>query len=58
MKLFAIYMKTLCKMWQAEFALTEVQNECRRLAEENARLKARLEGGRHEHNGTAPSVSA
>ena len=41
MKLFAIWMKTLCKLWQAEFELTEVQNECRRLAAENARLKAK-----------------
>ena len=41
MKLFAIWMKTLYKLWQAEFELTEVQNECRRLAAENARLKAK-----------------
>lgn len=42
MKLFAIWMKTLYKLWQAEFELTEVQNECRRLAAENARLKAKV----------------
>ena len=44
MKLFMLYMKTLKKLWQAEFMLTEVQNECRRLAAENSRLKTRLKG--------------
>ena len=47
MRLFAIYMKTLRKLWQAEFALAEAHDECRRLAEENRRLK---KGEAHERN--------
>lgn len=41
MKLFAIWMKTLRKLWQTEFALAETQIECQKLAAENARLKAK-----------------
>ena len=41
MRLFAIYMKTLCKLWQTEFALAEEQIECQKLAAENAQLKAK-----------------
>lgn len=50
MKLFMLYMKTLNKLWTAEFCLMEIQKECRRLAEENRRLKVRLKGEAHERN--------